>query len=99
MADDIRFHEDQDLFNDYNHLTAEEQLEDVEQYGEYLQKKFEEISEEMQTYWDMNESVGRGRQGTKWRVKYRRCLARRDQVEQVYTELLERDMVEEELSV
>lgn len=32
-------------------------------------------------YWNVDEVVDRGRQGAKWWVKYRRALARRDQVD------------------
>ena len=90
MAEELDYHETQDLVHDYDHLEMEDAEKDVD---EFLAETYEELSDDMVTYWNANEKVGRGRQGTKWRVKYKEALGRRDQVEQVYSELQERDFI------
>ena len=96
MTEEPDFHEYQDLVHDYQHLEMDDDL-DPDDLGEFLEAKYQELSNRMIQYWNANEEVGRGRQGTKWRVKYKEALGRRDQVEQVYTELLERGLVEDDL--
>jgi len=98
MTNEVEFHEYQDLVHDYDHLEPEgEHLEDVDEYGEFLEQQYDELSDDMTKFWNMNEEVGRGRQGTKWRVKYKRAMAQRDQVEQVFSELSDRGFVDGEL--
>lgn len=94
MAEELDFHETQDLVHDYDHLEPEDPEQPI---GEYLEQTYDQLTEDMTNYWNANEKVGRGRQGTKWRVKYKRALGRRDQVEQVYDELDRLGMVDSEL--
>lgn len=99
MTDEVDFHEYQDLVHDYDHLEPGEEIEldGVDEYGEFLQDQYDELSDEMTKFWNMNEEVGRGRQGTKWRVKYKRAMGRRDQVDQVFSELSDRGFLDGEL--
>jgi len=97
MTDEVDFHEYQDLVRSYDFLNPEEDSMEFEEYGEFLTSQYKQLSEDMQKFWNANEKVGHGRQGTKWRVKYKRALGKRDLVEQVYSELSERGFIDEEL--
>lgn len=97
MTDEVEFHEYQDLVHDYDHLEPEDDSITLDEYGEFLSEQYQELSEDMRKFWSANEKVGRGRQGTKWRVKYKRAMGKRDLVEQVHSELSERGFIDEEL--
>jgi len=98
MTDEVDFHEYQDLVHSYDFLEPENDSMMIEGYGEFLTQRYGQLSTDMRKFWNANEKVGRGRQGTKWRVKYKRALGKRDLVEQVYSELSERGFIDEELS-
>lgn len=87
MSEDpeIPYHEFQHLLHDYDHLEAEPGYEGS--YGEYIDGEIDRLWQENHQYAAANEDVGRGRQGTKWRVKWKRNLGRIDQLEQVREEL------------
>lgn len=82
---EIPLHEYQDLVRGYDHLEPDEELGDT--IGEYIDNKVEQLYQENHRYAAANEKVGRGRQGTKWRVKWKRNLGKIDQLEQVREEL------------